>query len=120
MKVGSPAVLEYFWYRTDRSCEDGSSASEGFNHHQAKRFGPVDRKSESERITQEFALLVLSDFAYVLNEATIHMGFDVCVIPIATRLTFDLRCDLERDARFLGDLHGPLGAFFGTDSAQKS
>src|SRR5512133_3520507 len=58
-----PPVLDDFGYRSAAVRDHRRAARHGLDHHEAERLGPVDRKHERPRATEERLLLVLPDLA---------------------------------------------------------
>ena len=66
------AVENYFRHGAGRASDHWRSTSQGFDRHQAKRFGPLNRKEESRRISEEFLLFRSADFPDEIDQRMIE------------------------------------------------
>ena len=79
------------------------ATGQGFDHHQTKGFGPVDRKKESNGVPEEVALIPLRDLADELDTFRVEQWADL-TIEVFLINDINLGGDLERNSRAPGDL----------------
>src|SRR5262249_13805402 len=70
-------------------------------------------------VRQQIILFFQTNLADILNELSIHVGFNLAV-PIIFEKRLDLACDLQRKARFAGNLNRQVRALRRRDPSQKT
>src|SRR4051812_6608189 len=64
--------IDDLWYRTCPEGEDWRSARHRFDHDQAERLWPVDRKQQGARFAKEIGLLPFTDLTDELDSRSIQ------------------------------------------------
>ena len=62
------AVLHDLFHRAARESNHGCAAGHAFDHHQAKRFRPINGEEEPVGVGQEFVLIWAADFPDELDQ----------------------------------------------------
>ena len=96
----------------------GRAASNRFDHHEAKRLGPLDREEKSIRVSEKALFVFIVDLADELHSWVIKQGlhnhFKIFLVN-----AIDLGSDLERVACPTGDLNGAVRALLGRNPPKK-
>ena len=102
-----------------RHATHGRSARHGFDHDEAERLRPVDRKQDSGGVAEKRRLLAVTDLAKELDPRIIEQGLDhLGKVGPVNRV--DLRGDLEFDPCAPGDGDGRSGRFSGEIRPRKA
>ena len=112
-------MTQHFGNRSAGPSYHGCATGQGFDHHETKRLGPIDRKQQGQGVAQEVVLLPLRNLANELDIGSFKQWLDLIVeIFLINRIY--LGGDLKRNSRATGDLDSQVGAFFRRYATEKS
>lgn len=117
--VAGQAVIDHFRNRAAAERDHRRPAGHGFDHDEAERLRPVDRKQERAGIAEKFRLPLLVDLA---DELDIRVRGDQRrdrPVPIDLIDPVDLGRDPELHRGARGDLDGTVGPLLRRDAAEK-
>ena len=93
---------------------DRRAAGHGFDHHEAKRFGPIDRKKERDRLPKERRLFCVTDLPNELDQGIVQQRLYVITKVVASaastlaailsRMPSRLAMVIARSGRFSGEM----------------
>ena len=110
------AVVDDLGDRPRPESDHRRSACHGFDHDKPERFRPVDGKQKRDGVAEELRLLLLIDFAYVLDiRICLYHRLDD-FLPIHFISLIDFRRDLQRQPCLYGDFDRPVRPLLGGDS----
>jgi len=111
-------MLDDLRNRAARTGNHWRSTSQGFDHHQAKRFGPVNGKQQGNRVAKEFVFLRITDltdeFDTLLIQERLDDGFEIFPISIV-----HFGCNFQRHARAPRDFDRVVYSLLRADATQK-
>ena len=112
------AVIDDFRYRAGPERDNRRAARHRFDHHQAERLRPIDRKQQSGSIGEKFLLGFIVNFADQSDSLAVDLRFKPLleVTPLATR---HFRRDVKRHSRGARDADGDFRTLLGGKPAEK-
>ena len=105
-------------HRAARAGDHWRAARHRFDHHQAERLRPVDRKQQGTRAPEKRRLVLLADLAEELHERIIEHGRHHALEVLAVARV-DLGGDLQRHAHAPRDLDGQVHLLFRRAAAEE-
>ena len=112
------AILDHLRNRAGCKCDDRRAAGHGFDHHQAKRLRPLNRKQQSRRASQKVLLGLFIDLPDEFNPIAIdHWLYFFAEVPVLR--SRDLRRNPQWHPCGLGDPDRSFRAFVWSDPAKK-
>ena len=106
------ALVDDFRNRAATKPEHRRAARHRFDHHEPERFGPIDRKQQSQRVAEEFDLVAIVDLADEFHAGPIQQRRDR-LAEIGFVSLVDFRGDLQRRPSALAMAMARSGRFSG-------
>jgi hypothetical protein len=109
-------VLDYLGYRAAAPCDYRCSGCQRLDHDEPEGLGPIDRKQQGARLSEELSLSPVVDLADKLDQRVVQQRFN---LPLKILLIhgINFRCNLQWQAAAFGDFDCPVRALFRCNAA---